>query len=66
MARQRRKKPRQGALWVAAVVTAYVIVALQLEERDLVHFHGDSYSQYQRKVSMLFPLWRSERSGQDN
>ena len=64
MARQRRK-PRQGELWVAAIVTAYVIVALQLEERDLVHFHGGSYSQYQREVSMLLPLWRSERSGQD-
>lgn len=54
-----------GHLLFAAVVTAYVIVALQFEERDLVHFHGDSYSQYQREVSMLLPLWRSERSGQD-
>ena len=55
----------QGHLLFAAVVTAYVIVALQFEERDLVHFHGDSYSQYQREVSMLLPLWRSERTGQD-
>ncbi len=53
----------QGHLLFAAVVTAYVLVALQLEERDLVHFHGDSYSQYQREVSMLFPLWRSGQSG---
>lgn len=47
----------RGHLLFAAVVAAYVLVALQLEERDLAHFHGDSYSEYQREVSMLFPLW---------
>lgn len=52
----------QGHLLFAAVVTAYVLVALQLEERDLVQFYGDSYSQYQREVSMILPLWRRAQS----
>jgi protein-S-isoprenylcysteine O-methyltransferase Ste14 len=34
----------------AAVVTACVLVALQLEERDLLTYHGEEYSAYQRQV----------------
>lgn len=46
----------QGHLLFAAVVTAYVLVALQLEERDLLAYHGETYSAYQRQVRMLLPL----------
>ncbi len=46
----------QGHLLFAAVVTAYVLVALQLEERDLRAYHGETYSEYQRQVRMLVPL----------
>lgn len=47
----------QGHLLFAVVVTVYILVALQLEEHDLVHFYGDRYSQYQKEVSMLVPRW---------
>ena len=45
-----------GHLLFAAVVTAYVLVALQLEERDLLAYHGETYSAYQQQVRMLVPL----------
>jgi methanethiol S-methyltransferase len=44
-----------GHLFFAAMMTAYVLVAIQLEERDLATVHGESYRQYQRQVGMLIP-----------
>ena len=45
----------QGHLLFAVVVTAYVLIALQLEERDLRAFHSEAYTAYQRQVPMLLP-----------
>jgi protein-S-isoprenylcysteine O-methyltransferase Ste14 len=49
-------KMTQGHLLFAALVTAYVLVALQLEERDLLTYYGDQYSAYKRHVRMLLPF----------
>jgi protein-S-isoprenylcysteine O-methyltransferase Ste14 len=46
----------QGHLLFAFVTTAYILVAVQLEERDLVAYHGDEYAAYQNQVRMLLPL----------
>jgi len=46
----------QGHLLFATVVTAYVLVALRLEERDLHEYYGDAYSKYRLEVSMLLPV----------
>jgi len=46
----------QGRLFFAFMTTAYVLVALRFEERDLLRAHGEDYRAYQRRVSMLFPL----------
>lgn len=44
-----------GALF-AAGMTAYVLIAVQFEERDLVRFHGPVYKRYQEEVPMLVPI----------
>lgn len=44
-----------GHLLFAAGMTAYILVAIRYEERDLVTFHGDAYSRYREKVPMLVP-----------
>jgi methanethiol S-methyltransferase len=46
-----------GHLLFAAVTTAYIIVGILLEERDLVAMFGDDYRRYRQRVSMLVP-WR--------
>jgi protein-S-isoprenylcysteine O-methyltransferase Ste14 len=51
----------QGHLLFAVVTTAYILIALQIEERTLVHLHGDQYRDYQRRVSMLLPLGSRRR-----
>src|SRR5215469_10054330 len=45
-----------GHLFFAALCTIYILVAIQLEERDLVTFHGEAYRIYRSGVSMLVPL----------
>jgi hypothetical protein len=39
------------------IFTVWVIIAVMLEERDLVAAYGESYRNYQREVPMLIP-WR--------
>jgi protein-S-isoprenylcysteine O-methyltransferase Ste14 len=46
-----------GHLLLAAVLTAYIVIGILLEERDLVAFFGDDYRRYRERVSMLVP-WR--------
>lgn len=49
-----------GHLYFAGVITAWVLLAIQLEERDLINSHGEQYKVYRSGVSMLVP-WPSKR-----
>jgi methanethiol S-methyltransferase len=51
-----------GHLLFSGLLTLYILAAVQLEERDLTRFHGETYRRYQQEVPMFLPL-RGSRNG---
>jgi protein-S-isoprenylcysteine O-methyltransferase Ste14 len=49
-----------GHLVFALATTAYMLIAIQLEERDLADVHGTAYEEYRKRVPMLLPLPRKK------
>ena len=45
-----------GHLVFAIVTTVWILFSIQLEERDLIKFHGEQYQSYQNQTSMLLPF----------
>ena len=50
-------------LFFAGLTTAYILVGITFEERDLVNYFGDKYIDYAGRVPMLIPLMKLRRSG---
>jgi len=44
-----------GRLLFAGASTGYILIALQLEEHDLISYFGDRYRMYREQVPMLIP-----------
>ncbi len=47
-------------LLFSVVTTAYILIALQFEERDLVSYYGPRYEEYRQRVSMILPFPRKK------
>ncbi|OBJ57523.1 methanethiol S-methyltransferase [Mycobacterium sp. 1423905.2] len=53
-----------GHLLFAVGTTGYILLALQIEERDLVAALGEQYRGYRREVPMLVPIPRRHRGAE--
>ncbi len=45
-----------GHLLFSVVITGYILIGIQLEERDLIRQFGDQYRRYRQRAAMLVPL----------
>ena len=55
-----------GHLFFAVMCTGFMLVGIQFEERDLIHFHGARYAEYKNQVPMLVPNPMKKAGGRES
>jgi protein-S-isoprenylcysteine O-methyltransferase Ste14 len=55
----------QGRLLFAAVTTAWILIAIRIEERDLDEILGEPYREYRRRTPMIVPSLKFPRREKD-
>jgi protein-S-isoprenylcysteine O-methyltransferase Ste14 len=54
----------QGRLLFAVVTTVWILIAIQIEERDLAQILGEPYRGYRARTPMLIPrVWPRRNDG---
>jgi len=53
-------------LLFAIMTTVYILLAIQLEEKDLIAEHGERYIDYRKRVPMVIPRLSRKRYGDSN
>jgi protein-S-isoprenylcysteine O-methyltransferase Ste14 len=46
----------------AIATTAYILLAIQFEERDLIATLGDDYRRYRERAPMIIPFIKARRA----
>jgi protein-S-isoprenylcysteine O-methyltransferase Ste14 len=54
-----------GHLLFAGTMTLYMVIAVRLEERDLVRHYGEVYRKYQERVPMFIPYFGEDEEPTD-
>ena len=49
----------------ALMTTAYILVAIQFEERDLLEAYGKVYADYRQRVPMFIPFLANKKGKQE-
>lgn len=52
-----------GHMMFAAFTTAYILVAIVFEERNLIEHHGKAYMDYRRRTGKFLPRFKAQAKG---